>query len=652
MNEPSGSKLRFVELNERAYRYIRQFSVKSLEDVLVELITNSSDAYNRSAKESRPIAVEYCEPNILKVTDQALGMTGKEMERNFLQVGGYTNVPGNRGFFSRGAKDISSVGDVYFDAIKDGCHSQCQLDRNAYGGVTILDQPVTDELRQKVGVTENGLAVTVHLLPNFCLRGREDLIDSVSKLVMLRDILSNPQYEISFKYYGEGGKLELEQRIGLSVPKGRLLLDLDYLVPGYGETRARFTVYQSSEPFPQPKRENEIMFGFLVKDRSAVYESTTFESRFRWNPHINYLYGSLDCEELGQLMLRYDREGSTRENPVPILDPSRLSGLNRSHPFIEALFSIPCERVDGILIDLNERISRKTIGLRHVHQLFNELSLMGSDLLEREGIDISFAPNYESKLFKAINRHREAYVVNEVNLTEKESPNESELEVVRRALDGRSPQPGDSFLLDGENRVVKLDQKIEGEPSSGDVVKVLNSDQIKWLERHPHLYYLNSEHQLKSIYVYQRGFGRKQSNRESGDDKGHRKFRLSFISDERLLARYTIEYANGVEIRLNIASFGMNEFLGRKELNLSHIDKIRSKKSLVFLQEIITLAMADVVVEGEVMNGRLDLDQDFFSNTKLINGRRNEIICRIERPIIELFQEFIKKEKQSQTKGN
>ena len=37
----------FVKLDERVYKYIRQFTIKSVEDALVELITNSIDAYKK-----------------------------------------------------------------------------------------------------------------------------------------------------------------------------------------------------------------------------------------------------------------------------------------------------------------------------------------------------------------------------------------------------------------------------------------------------------------------------------------------------------------------------------------------------------------------------------------------------------------------------
>ena len=45
-------------------------------------------------------------------------------------------------------------------------------------------------------------------------------------------------------------------------------------------------------------------FGFLIKDDVAIHEVTTLGEggKYRWNPHINYLVGYLECSGIRDLL--------------------------------------------------------------------------------------------------------------------------------------------------------------------------------------------------------------------------------------------------------------------------------------------------------------------------------------------------------------
>ena len=109
----------FININERAYKYIRQFTIKSIDDSIIELITNAIDAYNKTEYVERYIYIDVFEETTIRVTDHALGLTASSLESCFLQLGNYTASDSSRGFFSRGAKDISALGDVIFETIKN-----------------------------------------------------------------------------------------------------------------------------------------------------------------------------------------------------------------------------------------------------------------------------------------------------------------------------------------------------------------------------------------------------------------------------------------------------------------------------------------------------------------------------------------------------
>ena len=132
-----------LSIGSRAYKYIRMGAVKNVVDALIELITNSHDAYNKDSTLSKPHNIrikpyytgrKYIEK--VSLIDNAIGLTGDEMERNFLTVGNYTSESGSRGFFSRGAKDISNIGNVTFQSIKNNKYSKVEI--NSIIGIFLL----------------------------------------------------------------------------------------------------------------------------------------------------------------------------------------------------------------------------------------------------------------------------------------------------------------------------------------------------------------------------------------------------------------------------------------------------------------------------------------------------------------------------------
>ena len=82
----------FVKIDERAYKYIRQFTIKTTGDAINELLTNSVDAYRKKGSTSNLIEIEYISPNNLIVRDQAIGLTSEEMVKYFLTVGEYSYI--------------------------------------------------------------------------------------------------------------------------------------------------------------------------------------------------------------------------------------------------------------------------------------------------------------------------------------------------------------------------------------------------------------------------------------------------------------------------------------------------------------------------------------------------------------------------------
>lgn len=362
------SGIKFTELivSERAYKYIREIPIRSSEEALVELITNCIDAYNKTNKNPRDIFIEFQYPNSLKVRDHALGLTSAEMERYFLQVGNSPNGENSRGFFSRGAKDISAIGNIYFRSIKDNKFSVCILNSDMYGRVAIRDVEATNEIREELQIKDNlnGLEVEIKLSDDFIINNLSELsnpsgqAESLSNLVALRDIMQNPDNNIIYSHVDVDGTHLFDKKLNFHHPDGNLLLDLEYEVPSYPGINAKFVVYKSLHPVPRPKKENEIISGFLIKSNTTVYEvlgindindinDINYINIFEKDCGFFHLHGHIKCDYIDFLLREFDVYGQTDKNPFPIISVSRF--INKEHPFIKMLLSVPKIRLVEII---------------------------------------------------------------------------------------------------------------------------------------------------------------------------------------------------------------------------------------------------------------------------------------------------------------
>ena len=283
----------FITIDERMYRYVRQFAIKDVYDAVVELLTNSNDAYFRAGTKHKNYWVKiFSETQRMVVIDNATGLDGEKMRECFLTVGAYTSTDGSRGFFSRGAKDISILGNVTFESIKNGMYSRCTIDVNAYGQMHEVNVPVTDEIRNRIGILENGLSVTLDILPTIHIDDPIMFSIHTRKRASLRDILLDQTNDVYFEYFYPGNLPAYREKLRYFYPDGSMILDIQYVVPGY-DVPARFVVYQADKPIAQPTKDNQLEFGFLLKSGRAIHEVSTLDDRFRWHPYIDRVYGFL-----------------------------------------------------------------------------------------------------------------------------------------------------------------------------------------------------------------------------------------------------------------------------------------------------------------------------------------------------------------------
>lgn len=651
----------FIQINPRAYKYIRQYAIQSVDAGIVELITNALDAYG-SAGTTYPngdpvtklVEIEYnFESSVIKVRDYAIGLTAEKMQSSFLQLGDYTNYAGARGFFSRGAKDISALGDVTFCSIKDELYSQCVLDSDAYGLMQISDVPVDDSHRKLTGIPSprSGLMVKLELSNTFSGFDIPSMNATLKRIACLRKIFMDPNNIIIARTKSSDWKTTLnETRLTYAFFPGSLMLELDYNVPGYQDipTSAHLTLYQANIPITEPIRECELEFGLLIEDNTTVYECSVLEDKNRYNPYVSRIYGVLHCDRINKLLYDYDINGPSEKNPYPIIDPSRSTGVNKNHPFIQALYSVPKVRLDLILRQLNTSVSNKSISLDMASELLSEISNFGMNLLDTTTPqNRSYTLDYNGNLVRAIQDDRmnhvnyeKNYTLSDINATQLIS---SDAHVIQQIINTGIDTTQNSFILDINNNVFGLPKSAVEENTPANIlemVKNISPDEIQ-----PYVYSLDSDGKLIKLYIFDKGNANTLAKPEEPYvEMMTKKFEILFFKDINIIARYIIDTDNGIVIKLNLNDPLIDKYLVQtSSLDASEltIKSITSTQSLIFLREMIIEIFADLIIQNDILNNILILDSNNYNNLNKLSAYRHSIINRIEIPIDDIFGSYV-----------
>lgn len=654
--------LHFIDISARAYQYIRQFSIKSVDDALVELITNSIDAYKKTSYTQRKIDIEVKNPATLIVRDYALGLDATSLEKCFLNVGNFTANDTSRGFFSRGAKDISAIGNIYFTGIKNGSIAQCFLNTDAYGQITLVDTPVTQDYRNefKIPAPNNGLEVEIDLLQTHQNIDVAKLTTTLSKIAVLRDIFSDPNNIITIYELNSSNIIISQNRIQYTYPNANNILYLEYDVPGYTQYKAKFVVNQTSTPINQPIKESQLEFGFLIKDNTSVYEVNTIDTRFRWNPYMNYIYGYIYSDGIHDLLMEYDKNGPTLTNPFPIIDPSRITGVNTLHPFIIALYSIPIVRIDYILRQLNVSKSSSSISIDELNDLMNELHSLGEQIIKNNSVSINWKNNYDAALVHAIEDDRMKYVNYEKVYqqsgnfsTEEYQANNAILDQIINIQKNNDTYPNNEelYVYNPNDSVVSKLENIDINIFNADPVNALRliSSTNNILNVNPYIYQLSENNTLNKIYIFSKGSIDYNSN-NSNMKLENKNFTIIFINDLNVQDRYIIDSSQGVQIKINLNNNVVKKYLspnlntnttGDINASASTISTINSMRALLFLKELLIDAVSNIILGSDVLNKKLILDSDSYNNTRKLVDYKSKVVSKVEMYLERIFNKYL-----------
>jgi len=316
---------------------------------LVELITNSDDAYARMKNGSGRISVEVehrrGSPWQVIVRDRATGMSHGELRDRIRRLGARSSgfeegleVRGNRG---RGAKDLVAFGTVEFKSIQNDRYSEIVLEQD--GTYKLHLSRVADKtLRKHLGILRgNGTVVSVTCLPTVRCPLHQNLADQLRCHFQLRDIMSDPDREVILVNLNKPREKE-KLRYGISGEALDEVVSERPTVDDYPQADVRLRLWRLPERCEQPRSDPSRPCGVLIAGSRAIYENTL--GSFEGNRHAGWYAGRLDCHYIDQLAREYDDraeagESHPQENPVPIIS-RRREGLSPDHPFTKALFAL------------------------------------------------------------------------------------------------------------------------------------------------------------------------------------------------------------------------------------------------------------------------------------------------------------------------
>ncbi|HUF10161.1 MAG TPA: hypothetical protein VMO47_12615 [Rhodothermales bacterium] len=363
MPKPDVRLSKTIEADRRTIVQNAKLAIRDVFDAIVELVTNADDAYQRLDATGRiEIEVERRRgsPSLLKVRDFAAGMTAEMMEQRLSRLGGRVSGMETglavRGTNSRGAKDVAALGRVSFESITEDRRYHRGEISPMFEFIRYESTDSTVAARRNTGIHRGtGTLVTIEVHSNHQIPRHDNFVQLVSDLVPLRDVVRDSRREVIIR------DLNKEREDVISGPHYDSVerVSTRLQIPGFPDADAKLKIFRSRRPFEREK-ERFRRGGIVVKSRHAIHEATLFDPGLESDPHAQWFHGRLVCPYIDDLWNEFDdrfEQGldPKRDNPLPILDPSRKSGLTRGHPFVDALYAEALKRLRPLVEEERKR---------------------------------------------------------------------------------------------------------------------------------------------------------------------------------------------------------------------------------------------------------------------------------------------------------
>ncbi len=352
-----------------APRFIkRQFSDavgKSLLKTLTEPITNSDDSYRKIVESggnngggSFPITIFVDKTKrLVRVIDQAQGMTAAELEDKFKEYGAAKSAAyegySSRGIFGQGISDVLFYHqDGKIKSIKDGEASTCYFYEKGRRHFIKIEKhkESAEKLAKEWGINKDHGTVVEFVLDSTTIHDYDNLIKKLSVFYMLRLINSNDTRSVQLIYKDRRGTKK--SVIKYQFPKGELVEHKEFTLQfeDYDPVKIDVELYKS--PVSLQTVGDERANGLLVyDDKQAVYDQTFFGLDDL--PGADKFFGTMKLTGAREIILKKINDP---KHPEAILTDSR-DGFNKQKDFYKKL---ALEVKDWLYPILSEERRRKT----------------------------------------------------------------------------------------------------------------------------------------------------------------------------------------------------------------------------------------------------------------------------------------------------
>ena len=359
-------------------------SIKNIYDAVIEIVTNSVDAYHALDKSWGKVEIIYDKKKrVITIIDNATGMSHQKLNDSFTKIGQHSAVGDGRGMHSKGAKDCRVVGKVEVHTFKDNRYSKVICTDDVNNGLTRWksDFDATPDLRKKYNIKDNGTDVIItnseknkkkFPFTNFdgfvsTLKNRFELCGIIKE-----ESIKNGSKIICINAENKSDRAQLEYKEPMD---SEIIEDYEFEIKKYN-FKARFILKKSKNPVTR----NIII---MSDDRSA-HEESRLAPEFTRNLYLDHYYGFLVCPGINKLAREYIKNPDSDEHEI--IDSNRRNGLDRDHPFVKELLSKPIKSLKAAIKKEDEK--QKTESAKQTQQvktLIKEAKQFLADIIKESG---------------------------------------------------------------------------------------------------------------------------------------------------------------------------------------------------------------------------------------------------------------------------
>lgn len=664
--------LQNLTIDSRAYNFMKATAITNIVDALIELITNSDDAYQKNKKNTDPlykidIDINYESPietlnGTVSVRDQACGLTAEDMQKCLTVVGTFNSNEIVRGFFSRGAKDISALGKVCYESIKDGKYSKLNIYEDSTTKFDSINDNITETLRNKLKITKNGTIATIYVKNTIHINEPNFFYETFPKTLSIRNIMSSNKHQINIKTKNYTSKDDRDEIVRYKFPRGNILLDMIYTLPKYG-VEAHFTIFKFDKPYSGTSDPRFCESGFMITSGNVIHGIETFDKFFKFNPDLKYLYGSIHCNHINKLLYDFDKNTSNILNPFPLIDPNRISGINRRHPFFRSLMGIPKTKIEQILIEFDKAKTDDilmNINLDDFSNLAKELQLIDLDLLEDENSVQKMIPDRRSELIKVTNKQRLSYITVERNFMFQLHQLKQEQDLDSTAVIELTPDENKNIpssvrriILENGKVAIPVRSLFEQEfiPPvlvSGNYTNI-PEDKASDYELYRELTERIKNYDVKNLYIQDR-LNTTNNIDDTADSLSKtstlNQLQIKFTKDTNDNFKYKIKRDNKqITIIINTGNSVLKEFMNTE----SNINGTTSSKAIIMLNEMLTDAFVRLLVQKDVTSTTFSK----LDSTEVVNALYNlhdNKVKLVEDQVFEIIKKLLERRKSAKGK--